>query len=329
MPIPDAWLWATLAVLGLGGSALCSGLETALYCVNPVKLRVRLTNAADRAAARVRRELDHPERTLATVLIGNNTCNYLGTVGLTGIIDDLALPPWAQVVVQVAVLSPMLLIFGEVLPKDLMRVGADRWAYRLVPLLVVGRWLATLTLALPVVQGAMFLVRRLLPGSVGLVPLSGRASFAALVRDTVNEGGVSLEQASLVDRALVFERLGVAEVMTPWAAVLSIEESASSMKARRTCAEGGFTRYPVLTASGRLAGVIDHIDMYLRPTAAVRDLLRQPARVSSATSIRDALTAIRQSGVPLAVVVGAGDVPVGLVTSRDLVSPLTGIVPQR
>ncbi|MEM7621819.1 MAG: CNNM domain-containing protein, partial [Planctomycetota bacterium] len=79
----DLAIWTGVAFLGLLGSAMWSGLETGTYFLNRVRLRLRLEDPADGAARAVAEELEQPERTLTTILIGNNACNYIGTLGLT------------------------------------------------------------------------------------------------------------------------------------------------------------------------------------------------------------------------------------------------------
>ena len=83
--------WIALTAAGLAGSAVWSGTETGFYCLSRVRLDVRLHRRGDAGARRVRDELDHPDRLLATILLGNNLCNYFGTLGLTMVLEGAGL----------------------------------------------------------------------------------------------------------------------------------------------------------------------------------------------------------------------------------------------
>ena len=105
-----------------------------------------------RSARVLTRELDRPERVLATILLGNNACNYLGTLGLTAILEGRGYGTVTMIVLQVLVLTPMLLVFGESVPKELFRVHADSLAPRVAPTLRAVRVLATVTGVLPLIS---------------------------------------------------------------------------------------------------------------------------------------------------------------------------------
>ena len=112
-----------LRLVGLVLSGLFSGIETGIYTLNRVRLAVRVARA-DGAALRLQRELDRPGRTLSTILIGTNASSYLASFGLAemlrhglGIEGD-----WALIAVEAVLLTPLLFIFAETLPKALFRL---------------------------------------------------------------------------------------------------------------------------------------------------------------------------------------------------------------
>ena len=80
-------LFILLSLFGVLLSALCAGLETGVYTINRVRLAVR-AGTNHRRASRLKFELDHPERLLITLLVLNNLANYLGSLGIAGVLDD-------------------------------------------------------------------------------------------------------------------------------------------------------------------------------------------------------------------------------------------------
>jgi len=311
-----------VALGGLGCSALCSGLETGLYTLN----RVRLTVAAargDRRAIRVQHELAQPERILASLLIGNNVVNYVGTLAIATLLDRAELGPVASVVVNTLVVVPVLLVFGEVLPKDLFRTFTDRWTYRLSALLVGLRRMLSWMGLLALVRGVAGLVTRWFGGERPSGP-SARQKVAHLLQEGARTGVLSGEQLSLVDRALEMRRRTVAGEMVPWSRAITLRLEASADERSKVIRERPFSRLPVVDAQGRVRGVLQAIDAILQKDRPTADLLRPieflPAEMPAAEAIRR----LRQSRQRFAVVGRPDARPIGIVALKDLIEPLTG-----
>ena len=128
---PELMAGIALLLVGLGASALCSGIETGLYTINRVRLAVRV-GRGDRAALRIRDELLRPNRMLATVLVGNNFAHYIQSAGATVFLETLQWSPAQMAIANAVVLTPIVFLIGELLPKDLYRAHTDRLTYATV-----------------------------------------------------------------------------------------------------------------------------------------------------------------------------------------------------
>lgn len=318
-------IWWTLALAGLAGSALCSGLEIGAYTVNRVRLAVRASRSpADTPARVLRAELERPERLLATLLIANNGFNYLGAAGVTAILAGAGLSEGATILVNAVVLTPVIFVFGESLPKEVFRLEADRLTYRLAFVLRGFRWVLTAALILPLVRLFAHATARLLGGEPE-VALTGnsRDRVAALLKEGATHGMLSESQADLVDRALSFYRTTVRDEMIPWAQVRIVHADRDRAAALRAIGADPASRFPVADRRGRVVGVLRQVDLYLRPGPSVSELMEPPLRVAPGLSVREALRRMQDAGVDLAVVESA-DRPIGIVTAKDMVEPLTG-----
>jgi len=311
-----------IALGGLGCSALCSGLETGLYTIN----RVRLTVAAargERRAIRLQNELAQPERILASLLIGNNVVNYIGTLAVATLLDRAQLGPVASVVVNTLVVVPLLLVFGEVLPKDLFRTFTDRWTYRLSGLLVGLRSLLSWIGLLALLRGVAGLATRFLGDERPSGP-SARQKVAHLLQEGARSGVLSGEQLSLVDRALEMRRRTVVGEMVPWSRVITLRLEASPAERSKVIRERPFSRLPLVDGQGRVRGMLQAIDAILERDRPTADLLRPieflPAEMPAAEAIRR----LRQSRQRFAVVGRPDARPLGVVALKDLIEPLTG-----
>ncbi|MEM1185018.1 MAG: CNNM domain-containing protein [Planctomycetota bacterium] len=317
--------WILLALAGLAGSAMWSGMETGLYCVSRVRLAVRSRGTggvASRSRAVVH-ELERPDRVLATILLGNNVCNYLGTLGLTAVLEGRGLGTLSMVVLQVLVLTPLLLVFGESLPKELFRVNADALTPRLAGVLRLTRLLATYTGVLPLVTVFATFAARLAGAKTSDLSRPGREKFAELLGESVSEGAISEEQARLAERALAFGRRCVRDEMVPWSRVDAVSASWTRERVVHATARAPHTRVPVVGGAGEVVGIADRLALHVAPDAEVADVVSEPVWLDPESKLRDALSDLRAAGTPIGLV-GRPGRPLGLVTVKDLIEPLTG-----
>ncbi len=316
------WVLVGLALLGLVGSAIFSGLEIGLYTLN----RVRLAVAAEtgrRDARRLAAELQRPEGLLATLLVGNNAVNYLGTVAIAALLARFGLGPAESVLVNTAVVIPLVLVFGEILPKDLFRTFTDRWTYRFSGFLVGLRMTLTVVGVIPMVRGVGALTARLVGGR-STSHASAAQRIAWLFREGARAGVLSGEQISMVDRALALRRRSVAGEMTPWSRVVTLRLEASAAERTSVVRERSFSRLPVLDAAGRVCGVVQALDAILSPESSTRELMQPVERLSPDLPAAEAIRLLRQKRARLALVERPDGRPLGVVGLKDLIEPLTG-----
>lgn len=318
-------LWVALMLLGFVGSALFSGMETGCYRLNRVRLFVRSARK-ERSATILDRLIHRPATLLGTLLVGNNMANYLGTAALGIILAAFALNEWQVIVINTMVVSILLLIFGETLPKDFFASNADRFMYPLARVLLVMRWCFTVTLILPVVVLISRLALRLVSGD-GAQPLTPRRRVAELVRQSAGQGLLSDEQSEMAQRALVLSSRAVVGEATVWAMVQTIRADQTVDALTALARRSKHSRFPVLNAQGQIAGTIDVLDTLANSEPGNRllsELMRPAISVQATRTIRFALSQLQREHIGLAIVTGPTGRPVGVVTVKDLVEPVTG-----
>jgi len=165
-----AWM---MLVLGLLVSALCSGSETGLYALNPLKIRHAARNSA--TAALLLRVIRSPAGLLATLLVANNVANDALVQAAIRLFEEAGVdeaPLWATLA-----LTPVVFLFGEMLPKQWMAVHAQST----MPALA---WpLAALRLLLLPVALPLLLIARLFEGRRDEAAVLGRQQWTALLRE--------------------------------------------------------------------------------------------------------------------------------------------------
>jgi CBS domain containing-hemolysin-like protein len=129
----------------------------------------------------------------------------------------------------------------------------------------------------------------------------------------------------LVDRALVFHRLRAEDEMVPWTRVTAVPGDWDRTRLVSFLVRTRHTWVPVVEPRNpaQVLGVIRQTDPHVRPDASIAALITQPARLSPATPLRDAVIALREAQSPVGIVEHNGRA-IGLVTIKDLIEPLTG-----
>ena len=325
----EALFWFAVAIAGVVLSSVFSGVETGVYSVNRLRLAVRAgATPPDRRAQRLQREIGQPERLIASLLIGNNAANYAGTLGLTALLVFAGLREWAVIVVNAVVLTPVLFVVGETIPKDLFREEADRLMPRFALPLAVFRLLLTVTLLLPIVTLVAGAMQRLLGGQ-RTDTLEQRQRIGALLKEGATGGVLSAEQTSLIDRALTVGELPISEAMRPWSRVSRLGSDWTGerlIEAAKKAARTGQTRMPVVDRRGAVLGMARTVDVAVAgDKVSGATLARSATTIDAVDSVRHALRLFTVRDISCAVVTANGE-PVGIATYDDLLAPLLGVV---
>jgi CBS domain containing-hemolysin-like protein len=315
-----------VTLVGVVLSALYSGMETGLYTLNRVRVTV-LAGRGESRAVRLRGMLQRSNRTLSTLLIGNNIANYLGSFGLAAILDGMGLSAGAAIALNAGILIPLLFVFGETLPKDLFRTHTDHWSYRTSGLLLLSDRLFTILGLAPIVVGFGTLVGKLFGSSAEAVT-TARQRISQLIQEGMGAGVLSETQTTLADRALALRDKTLSSVMVPWSRVASLSADTSPDLREDIIERRHHTRLPIIAPGGKVLGILSIIDALIAPDRPTRKLAEPTTEFPPDAKIHLALRMLRRERRTMAIIVDplTGN-PLGLVTLKDLVEPLTGELP--
>lgn len=313
------------AVLCLLGSALFSGSETGLYVLSPVALDVHVRQGR-RGARLVRWLLNRDASVLITILIGNNLLLELLARGAERHLPRAVQGYWREVVITL-VLTPVVFLFGEVLPKELFRRRPYASLTLTAPILVLARYLFwplervlwLIATALEWVSGAR---RR------DLARRPGRESVLSWIDESAREGALDPKARELARNALRLRSVRVERAMIPWDQVAVVHVPASgdvdAEALRGEIARSPHTRLPVVDGEGVVRGYLHQLEVLSAPPGEdpLRHLRPLPA-LAPALPVGRALARLRTLGARAALV-GEPRAPRGLVTLKDLVEELSG-----
>jgi CBS domain containing-hemolysin-like protein len=309
-------IWLAIVCL-LAVSFVFSGIEAGILSVNRVRLRHHVKNR-DRAAIRLKRLLDHPERLLVTVIIVTNLMN-IAAITLTAqtLVQHVG---WRGYLLTFALFLPLNLFLLEVLPKSLFR----RFPYRALALLAEPLRIADLLLT-----PLHFVGWRLSRLFFGKRPAEqqklfvGREDFKYFTVESESIGALSPTERAMIHNVIDFRAVTARELMIPLDRVKTVSprETVGELLARSLPA--GRQRWPVLDETGKITGVVDTFELALDVPRedAVEPHQRRIVRVAPNEPAYAALRKLRAARVALAVIEEAGTA-VGIVTTEDLVRRL-------
>jgi CBS domain containing-hemolysin-like protein len=304
-------------------TAFFSAAEMAFIAANRLRLR-HMAEGGHRTAVRYLEAFRSPERLLSTAMMGVTLAHITASTVATWVLIPVV-GGGAALLVTLG-LTPLMLVFGEVIPKAVARERATGLILVLFPMIEgVGKLLAPLT------WGANTLVGRAL-SLVGRQPTStrqfvSREELKLLLQMEPEEADVTVTEAEMIDKIFDLGETAVREVMVPLVDVAALPETASPDDAVCLIRERGFSRIPVFTDRAfNIVGVVTTMDLLRLGGQApdLRSLMRPATYVPETKRIDDLLREMQKNRVQLAVVVDEYGGAVGIVTVEDIIEEVVG-----
>jgi putative hemolysin len=304
-------------------SAFFSGAETAFLSLDRMRLNF-LVQKKRRGARELEEILENPETLLSAVLIGNNVVNIVASVFATALFIEIF--GNRGELYAVLAMTPLLLIFAEVVPKTYSARHAER-----VSFLVLAPIRLCMYLLLPlawVVGGVSRLINRLTGGDEPRAAISGD-EIRSIISVGEQAGTVHKEQHRMLHGVFNLAEMRARDVMIPRTEVVGIEVGATFAEVLALVRASMHSRFPVYEASlDSVVGVIhskDILNYVDRPSDfSLRTLARPPYFVPESKRIENLLQSFRRRRVHLAVVVDEYGGVEGIVTMEDIVEEIVG-----
>jgi CBS domain containing-hemolysin-like protein len=316
-------IYVWLIGLAIVVTAFFSAAEMAFIGANRMRLR-HLAEAGNRTAARYLEAFQRPERLLSTAMMGvtiaHITASSVATWALIPIAGN------AAALIVTAALTPLLLVFGEVIPKAAAREWATVLILRLFRLVeVASLLLAPLTWTTnAIVSGLLGLFRQRRSNTRQFV---SREELKLMLQMEPEEADVTTSEAEMIDNIFDLGETAVREVMVPLVDVVTLPDTATPDEAVRLVGERGFSRIPVFTDRAfNIVGVVTAMDLLRQgaEAATVRSLMRPATYVPETKRIDDLLREMQKARLQLVVVVDEYGGAVGIVTVEDIVEEVVG-----
>ena len=311
-------------------SAFFSGSETALTAVSRARIH-QLSGLGVRRAATAAHLIDNPERLIGAVLLGNNLVNILASSIATSFL--LSLVGEAGIAYATLVMTALIVIFSEVLPKTYAITNPDRVALAVAPALRV-----VISVLGPILAAIQVLVRRLLrlcgvDIEASRPVLSAREELRGAIDLHEQEGGMVKGEAAMLGGILDLDEISVADIMVHRRNMMAIELTGPSSEILKQAAQSPFTRIPLWRNDPENIVGLLHIRDILRAIVErggdlegldVLGLASEPWFVPETTTLREQLNSFRHRRSHSALVVDEYGALMGLVTLEDIIEEIVG-----
>lgn len=304
-------------------SAFFSGAETTMIACNRIRMRHH-AERGDKKASMVYRLLEKPEEFLSTTLVGNNLVVIAGSAIATYIVLNFIGPTDAEYL-STLIMAPLILIFGEILPKTFFYHRADSLApWVAIPLRISSTLLAPIVFV--TARPAAFLLRLLGKETTNIGSFISKEELRMLIGEGEREGSVEVREGDMIRRIFDFKGTLVREIMTPMEKAVCLNVNSSIEQAVSVVIHSGHSRIPVYRGErSNIIGLVRAFDLLdTKPNVPLESLMRPVYVVKETMVIEELLTSMQRTQQHLAIVVDEKDHPSGLVTLEDIIEEIVG-----
>ena len=310
-----------VSVLLLCMSALASGSEVALFSLTP-RQKSEMEESGDSRDEAILSLLKNVDELLATILVANNLVN-IGIVILTSnIIDALFMFNSAplEFVIKSVLVTFLLLLFGEILPKVLSQSNPHSFARYVVYPIKVFRWICYPLSYVLVRTGGRLSRMATRPEDISMEQLADAVDLAR---------GASREEHQMLSGIINFVNTEVEEIMRPRIDITALDIKASFEQVKKTIIESGYSRIPVYDED------LDNIKgaLYVKDLLPYinngnewgwQQLLRKIYFIPKHKKIDDLLRDFQENKIHIAIVVDEYGATQGLVSLEDVLEEVVG-----
>ncbi|RPJ38583.1 MAG: DUF21 domain-containing protein [Planctomycetaceae bacterium] len=328
----DSRLFTVLAALLLAVLAgFFEGAETGIYRLSRLRLRLGVERRWW-SAVLLAKVMEDSSGLLLSLLIGATLVEYGATSLITGFFLDIV-PEQAAEFYTTVVMAPLLFVFSQLLPKNIFLYRADALTSLVSPLLYVNYQVLKWSGAVPLLRWMPRLFARLIHASIpdeATMPAGQRREVEALLQETQEEGLLSRVQMELMDRIVNIPGLRLGAVMVPLDRVQSVDIRSDRAALLNELGKQALTRLLVWRETP--ANIVGFIDIYDvlgsdKEFKNLEEFVRPLRRLDADTPIVDAIDVMRREEQKIVLVTrtrARQEVPVGIVTMKDLVEELVG-----
>lgn len=322
-------MYIAIIVILVALSAVFSSTETAFASVNKIRIKSYADNKSKKAkkAKKALYIIDNFDKALTAILIGNNIVNILSaslaTVMFTKYFGA------GSVGIATLVMTVVVLLFGEIIPKSLASENAEKMSLFMAPILN-----AIMTFLKPII----FLISKLKNGVTHLFgskkeePFVTEEELKYIIDEIEDEGVLEEQESDLVRSALEFDEITINEILIPRVNVTAIDIESSLECIKDEFLNAQYSRFPIYKDSlDNIIGILHQSDFFKiyfnkgsNNADDIKPILKKPLYIPEYQKISVTLNLMQKQKVHMAVVIDEYGGTKGIVTLEDIIEELVG-----
>ncbi len=301
-------------------SGFFSSAEVAFISLTPAKVSTMIKKDLPRAKL-VKKLKDNPRRLLITILIGNNIVNIASASLATIVASEFFAS--AVLGVTTGVMTILVLIFGEIVPKSYASSHNKKFAIWAAPVIRLLQWIL-----LPFII-VLEWVTHVFAGKQKEEKVS-EDELKALAHAGVKQGTIEYDERIMIERLFALNDLQARDIMTNKSKIVSIPERLSVAEAAELIAKSTHTRFPVVHKNlDHIIGFVHSRDVLIalqhnKEKARIENIIRPILRVNKKKNLDDLLREFQRENIHMAVVEDNKGKTLGVITLEDVLEELVG-----
>ena len=326
LPIDEIWVQLTLALFLLISSALISGAEVAFFSLQIKSLEDTEDAELTQSIRRVISLLKKPKRLLATILVANNFINIAIVLLFASLSKTIFKSIENQLIVlfiEIGIITTIILIFGEILPKIYANRNALAFSKRMAPIIRFLDKFLLFWVTYPMSQTTIFLERRL-----GDKKNQLSVDQLSQALELTGEDETTSDEQRILEGIVNFGSTDTREVMCPRIDMFALSDELTLEEIIPLILDQGFSRIPVFNEKkDNIKGILyikDLLPNLKTPNYEWQNLLKPPIYVPENKKLDDLLKEFQQKKNHLAIVVDEYGGTSGLITLEDIMEEIVG-----
>lgn len=310
-------------------SAFFSSAETAFSSVNKIRLKHEAAEG-NKKAERALRIAESYDKTITTILVGNNIVNIFSTSLATLICTSLFAEKYGTATaaaISTVSMTLLVLIFGEILPKSLAKQHADSMALSICGIL---RFFIVILTPVTIVFGALQKLASKLFGRGSGVPSVTEDELKYIIDEIEEEGVLEEQESELVRSALEFDDKCISEVLIPRVRITAVERHDSIDHIREVFFAEQYSRMPVYDKNiDNIIGFIHERDFFRLIVSGgnpegIESIIHELIYITEFATVSEVLSRMQKEKIHMAIIKDQYGGTYGMVTMEDLIEELLG-----
>ena len=315
---------AVILLILLNLSAFFSGSETALTAINKLRMR-SLADEGIKGAKNALKLIEDPAKTLNALLIGNNIVKLTASALATAMAINLG-SSWIGLVI--GILTLLILLFGEIIPKTISTLKAEKVALR-----ISGPVLLLTNLLSPII----FIINKIHNGVMRILKIDPNEKPTTMTEDELRsilevsheEGVLESEERRMITNVVDFGDSLAKDVMVPRIDMSFASVDLTYDQLVQEFAIDKYTRLPVYSDNrDNVIGIVNLKDLFFyegkKEDFNILDIMREPFFTYEFKKTSELLIEMRNESIALAIVLDEYGATAGLLTIEDLLEEIVG-----